>query len=255
MLSDQIRCSQHDPAARQGALLGNTPGQGLSEIDDGAGTKMEEAHAKVQAAPCRLRAWHSPKDVSEAQNGYQRTCLNMAPPFNPWTATIEEAQSLQAAHLDQADPEGPIFQWMAARKLESFQKRGLKNGFDVLEAVSICALHGLVMPEWLARGYLKRYRSVQQLHVSSWDDESAFGRPYPAGTQVAAARQRRKNMFVVVNLVNEFIGMHPDKPIDPEWERIGGEISKNSKEAQRLFLQAVKDGLIKPTNELRSKYG
>lgn len=171
----------------------------------------------------------------------------MAPHFDPWKSNLEEALIEQERFADQIDPEGPIYQWCAAQEIKALEKAGLKSGFDVLAAVAVCAQHGLAMPDWLARSYLKRYRAVQQLHVASWDDEGAFGRPYPRGAQVGAMRRRRLNRVKVANAVTEFVQGNPDSPLEPEWPRIGALVSKSDKEAQKLYSEALRMGpFVKP---------
>lgn len=174
--------------------------------------------------------------------------------FDPWTSTFEEAVAAQEAHADSIDPDGPIYRWSAAQELLAIEKKGLHNGFDVLAAVALCALRGLVMPDWLARAYLERYRAVQQLRADSWDDDSAFGRPYPKGAQVGAMRRRRLNRIKVALEVKKFISMHPELPLDPEWTRIGQSISKSDKEAQKLYSEAVKLGQAAPIESYRARY-
>lgn len=172
--------------------------------------------------------------------------------FDPWTASWEEAQ---AAHEDTAGPEGAIFQWIAAQGLKNPEQNSEGDGFSVLAAVASCAMHGLVMPDWLARAFLRRYRAVQQLRVDSWDAPEAFGRPYPKGAQITAMRRRRLNRLKVALAVRQFVEMHPDAPLDPEWSRIGSLVAKSDKEAQKLFSEALKMGLAIEPSEIRSRQG
>lgn len=174
--------------------------------------------------------------------------------FNPWTSSWEEAQ---AAHDDTAGPEGAIFQWCAAQAISSFQVQlGTSDGFDILRQVASCAVHGLVMPDWLAKAFLRRYRAVEGMHVDSWDDPSAFGRPYPKGVQISAMRRRQLNRLKVAQAVREFVTMHPDEPLDPQWERIGSLVAKSDKEAQKLLSEAIKRyGEIYAPSRIRERQG
>ena len=141
--------------------------------------------------------------------------------FDPFAATFEEAQQRQAL-AGEPRPSGPLFQWFEAQRLTASRASVEKGtGFDVLEAVAGCALHGLAMPEWLAMAYLKRYRHVQMLHGDSWDAEAAFGKPYPAKSQVGAMRRRRLQRVKVWNIVAEFVKRQPETPIDALWQRFG----------------------------------
>lgn len=159
--------------------------------------------------------------------------------FDPWTASLESAQE----HHDEAlGPAGAIYQWAAATKLIADKSR-IENGdgFDVLQAVADCALHGLVMPDWLARAYLKRYRAVQRLHVASWDE--AFGSPYKKGAQIAAMRRRRNNRLAIWKAVTDFRNAHPGEPLDPYWESLGRQVGEGRTNAQKLYSEALRLGL------------
>lgn len=102
-----------------------------------------------------------------------------------------------------ADPTRPIYRWAAMRELDGRHRKVVNNksGFDVLAAVCVCALNDLVMPDWLVREFINRYRSVLHCHVGSWDD--AFGRPYPKGKHLAALRKaRRHRVGVFVDVID-----------------------------------------------------
>ena len=74
-----------------------------------------------------------------------------------------------------------------------------QSGRAVLRALYVCAMHDLVMPEWLAMEFLKRYREVTHYRTSSWSDEKAFGKPHPKNTNVAARRKAREKGMRVYN--------------------------------------------------------
>lgn len=182
----------------------------------------------------------------------KKPAMAKAMAFDPQTASLEEAQ---AAHDENAGPVGALYQWDAVQELNNYEKKAQRDGFDVLAAVALCALRSLVMPDWLVRDFLQRYRAVQQLRAGSWDDPESFGRPYPKGAQIGATRRRRHNRLIVANAVLNFVKMNPDAPLDPEWGRIGGLVSKSDKEAQKLFSEAVKLGLAMEPAEIRRRLG
>ena len=74
------------------------------------------------------------------------------------------------------------------------------DGFAVLAAISHCVTSGLVAPEWLADAFNRRYASVVGFGAGSWDDPSAFGRPYPKGTNLASLRKAAKGSRAVWQL-------------------------------------------------------
>lgn len=109
---------------------------------------------------------------------------------------VEEAQRETDAALaadpsrNIADPTLPIFQFVARNDLLVEKARfeaGDRNA--LLGAIRICANHDLVMPEWLARAFIRAYDKVLRHDVGSWDD--AFGRPLPKGRHLNAARKKR----------------------------------------------------------------
>ncbi len=175
--------------------------------------------------------------------------------FNPWTATADEAIAAQQ-HSQDSGPTGPIFQWSAAQDIMNRRDRVEKgDGFDVLQQVASCGLHGLVMPEWLAKAFLRRYLPVQQLKVGSWDAPEAFGRPHPKGAQLSAIRRRRLGRIKIVRLVNEFVRQHPDEPLDPHWDEFGRRISEGRTRVQELFAEAVKLGMSERPGAIRKRHG
>jgi hypothetical protein len=161
--------------------------------------------------------------------------------FDPWTATLEEAMAQPNAH----EPRGAIQKNVAAQTLIARKEKILSgDGFDVLQAVAQCAVADLVMPEWLAVAFLKRYRAVQQLGCDSWDGETAFGKPYPKGMQLARKRRQRNNRVAVINAVALAINKQPEIRIDAGfWEFIGASIGEGKTNAQKLHAEAVRLGI------------
>lgn len=99
--------------------------------------------------------------------------------FDPsWT--LEEA--MRAGEMNGGDilkPDSPFAQWNAYHKVMSMEEK-FKTGSRpsvLLDAVYQCALHDIVMPEWVSMAYLKAYRKVLEYECDSWD--KAFGEPNP----------------------------------------------------------------------------
>jgi hypothetical protein len=116
-----------------------------------------------------------------------------------WTARQAWAaqERFLAAGGGFADPTGPFSQWAALHRLDDLEA-AYRAGDEgaLLAAVRDCACHQLVMPDWLVRAFVGRYDKVLTCRVGSWDD--AFGRPFPKGRSLAAARKRRAKRFAVV---------------------------------------------------------
>lgn len=99
--------------------------------------------------------------------------------FDPsWT--LEEA--MRAGEMNGGDilkPDSPFTQWYAYHKVMRLEEK-FKTGSRpsvLLDAVYQCALHDIVMPEWVSMAYLKAYRKVLRYECGSWDE--AFGEPNP----------------------------------------------------------------------------
>ena len=172
--------------------------------------------------------------------------------FDPWTATLEQAMGQPNATESAV---GAIFQQVAATKVKNNREKiEAGTGFDVLEAVADCATHGLVMPDWLAKAYLKRYRAVQECKVDYWDAEESFGRPYRKGVQISAIRRRRTNRLKVYLAVHDAIDRDPQRPIDVGfWEDIGQLAGEGKTSSQVLYAKLVSSGFAAPVGDLKAR--
>jgi hypothetical protein len=115
-----------------------------------------------------------------------------------WSA--EQASAEQAAYVaaggNSNDPSGPLYQWAALQKIDALETA--YNGGDtlaLLDAVAQCARCELVMPEWVIRGFLDRFRAVRQFKVRTLDE--AFGSVLPKGAKLPAHRAAWKLELVV----------------------------------------------------------
>jgi hypothetical protein len=124
--------------------------------------------------------------------------------FDPWTASWEEASQEQERH---AEGEGPVFQWQACRDIESMKPEiDSGSGFAVLACIRKIVTHGLVAPAWLANAFNRRYDSVLNCRVRSWDDPKAFGVPYPKNAKLPAMKTRRGQGLSIYRRVEELVG-------------------------------------------------
>jgi len=114
-----------------------------------------------------------------------------------WSAeeATEAQRAFEEAGGDSNDPAGPVYQWAGLHDIERQRARfEAGDGFAILHAVAICALRELVMPEWVIRGFLDRYRSVTHYKVKSLDE--AFGFFLPKGAKLPAHRQKREKSLI-----------------------------------------------------------
>jgi hypothetical protein len=211
-----------------------------------------------------------PKEARKSVATTSSDVAGLSVRFDPFAATFEDAQSLQELTGDHG-PTSALYQWFEAQRLTA-GRVGIESGtgYDVLAAVADCALHGLVMPDWLARAYLKRYRQVQQLHVASWEADSAFGKPYPLNAQVGAMRRRRLQRHRVWIVVTDYVKRHPQSPMDPLWRvfdagpaetttvpydivKAAGQIGCSRSTAQKLYREACESLGLPDDHAIRAR--
>lgn len=132
-----------------------------------------------------------------------------------------------------------LYQFFAVRRCmelrEEIEKDG--SGSAVLAAVRECGTYCLVMPEWLAYAFNRRYDAVLNFRAVSWDAPESFGKPYPKGTNRAAKRKRRMLSFAVLNDVKRFadLGVPIDKAL---FEKVGASHAIGSTLAEEYYRHA-----------------
>jgi hypothetical protein len=166
--------------------------------------------------------------------------MTKCPEGSPWDwgdLTDKELIKLsELSALDGRGPESPLFQYFAVRTVLALQS-GITagSGFDVLRAVAECARCGLVMPDWLARAFLNRYRAVTQFEAKSWDDPLSFGPPYPKGTNIRAKRKARSKGRELYVRVNALRAQHPDKSLVSAFDEVGTDMGIGKTLAEEYY--------------------
>ena len=90
-----------------------------------------------------------------------------------------------------SDPNSPLSQWAAVLRIEELRhKHETGDSFAVLEAVFECAMRELVMPEWVALGFIERMRRIKHFKAKTLDE--TFGSYLPKGAKLVAYRQARE---------------------------------------------------------------
>lgn len=147
----------------------------------------------------------------------------------------EETEAILAADSSRslADPTLPIFQFVAQTSLLEEKARfeaGDKNA--LLGAIRICANHDLVMPDWVARAFIRAYDKVLRHQVATWDD--AFGRPLPKGKHLSAARKKREKSPAVWLEVRHMV--EAGWPIDEGlFEQVGNKLGLGKTQAAEFY--------------------
>ena len=164
--------------------------------------------------------------VAEAE----ATMGHVAPVFNPFTATLDDARAL----LDEPDGARLVGAIVGAQTLlanRAFYER------HPIDGMAVCARNDLVAPDWLAKAFLRGFDAVLNCRVGSWDE--AFGEPYP-GKQLAQLRRRRVNRIKVTLAVSAAMQSDPEQAVDVGfWERIGASVGEGKSQAQTLHAEAV----------------
>ena len=137
-------------------------------------------------------------------------------------------------------PDAPLSKYVAVRECLALKAEiDAGSGFAVLAAVHQCATRRLVMPDWLAMAFIRRYRAVLNLQALSWDDAASFGKPYPKGTNKSARRKARMLRFAVLNSVNQIISSEPQTAVNKAlFARVGKPLGIGGTLASELYYQA-----------------
>lgn len=117
----------------------------------------------------------------------------MSAAFDPFTATLEEAQGQPDAY----EVRGAVHRFIGAQNLLERKDYYLQH---VLEGVAVCMLHDLVAPRWLAARFLQAQRAVKWAEHRSWDE--AFGAPWPKNIKLSSKRMELMTRPLLVALFN-----------------------------------------------------
>jgi hypothetical protein len=119
--------------------------------------------------------------------------------FDPWTATLEEAEKQPNA----LETRGPFHQCAMAQVILSAREEFERCPID---GIAQCVRASLVVPDWLAKAFLRQYDKVLNCHVATWDE--AFGPAFASGKHLSTRRLYRQYGFRVLKLFtnDEFRG-------------------------------------------------
>ncbi len=169
-----------------------------------------------------------------------------ATPFDPWTATLAEAQAQPDAYTL---PHGAVLRWGQA--LDISAARAFYEAAP-LDGVAACVRAGLVVPGWLARAFLRRFDKVTTHEVGSWD--AAFGAPLVKGAHLPSLRRRRlllPNVYAAVKAATEAGAAVGFDLFDSVGESLG--IRRTL--AEELYRLALRRGFPNPAARRRLRRG
>lgn len=131
----------------------------------------------------------------------------------------------------------PINQYHARliiRQLEHQYAHGERGA--ILTAIMHCARTRILLPDWVAEGFIASYEEVAGARLGSWDE--AFGRPYPKGTHLEAARRRQTDLNKLLSELMELMRTDPERPIDGLlFEDLGAKLGCGQTRASELYYQ------------------
>lgn len=160
-----------------------------------------------------------------------------------WTfeeALMEQGKYVAANPDKEIHPGGPLYQWFALKRLETYQE-GFEKGdkFLLMLALKECAQHDLIIPDWVARAYLLGFYGVVNARIKTWDE--AFGALYKKGANLKAIRKRRLLSVAIMNAINDILSCKPDTPIDSAlFERVGRNFNIGKTLAADYYYSAKK---------------
>lgn len=161
------------------------------------------------------------------------------PGFDPWTTSEDEfMQLVLSGKLPAQHP--ACAQWGGAQIVMSNRKKIESSGTALLEAMTIIARQGLVMPPWMAETYIRCFLKIQRLEVSTLDE--AFG--HKPMKRLAAGRQRRKLIPTISKLLMEALQKDPTRAIGKDlFEEIGQMpgIGKSATFVEEAYYEGVRD--------------
>lgn len=159
--------------------------------------------------------------------------------FDVWASTEGEIQRwIENGLLPMNHP--ALAQWTSAQYILRDRVKIEVNGPALLKAVSIIALNGLVMPDWMAASYVARFLKVERLEVGSLDE--AFGPlPFKRGKQLSALRQRRQLIPKISQMLIAAMNADPSKPITKDlYAEIGEQLGKSATFVEDAYREGVK---------------
>ena len=107
-------------------------------------------------------------------------------PFDPFTATAEEAQAQPDAYAVQ----GAVLRWGAAQIINTQRAQMEANPID---GIAQCVAAKLSVPDWLATAFLAQYWLAKHGTVRTWD--KAFGPANPKREHLPTLRFKLENQW------------------------------------------------------------
>jgi hypothetical protein len=131
----------------------------------------------------------------------------------------------------------PVRQKLAAHQcLELKDKLDAGDSGAALDAIALCAVHGLVIPSWLAVAFVSRYHAVIYGDARDWNDERAFGRAFSKNVKKSGTSAKKQLAPWAYECAMGLLDADPDKPINWDfYDEVATEIGSSSSNVQRVI--------------------
>jgi hypothetical protein len=160
--------------------------------------------------------------------------------FDVWTSTPDEMHAWVIS--GEIAVQNPAYaQWAAATVIKDSRRKIETNGPALLQAISMVAKQGLVMPKWMADVYITRFLRVERLEVGSLDE--AFGPlPFKPGQMLKNQRRRRELIPKISSLMIDALNKNPTRPIDRGlFDEIGEIVAQSGSYVEKAYYEGVRE--------------
>ena len=114
-----------------------------------------------------------------------------------------------------------------------------------MEGISLCAIHGVPIPQWCGTEFLQRFLMVKDARAQSWDE--AFGRPWPKGTRLKSVRRHRQVTRRIHHEVFALIRADLSRTINRDlFEEIGELpcICLSGSVVEKIYYESIRQGAM-----------
>ncbi len=120
----------------------------------------------------------------------------------------------------------PVRQNFAAQQcLKLKDKLDAGDSGAALDAVALCATHGLVIPSWLAVAFVSSYQAVIYGDARDWNDKNAFDSAFPKGANKSGVRAKKQMAPWAYECAKRLLAEDPSRAIDAGlYEDVGSQI-------------------------------
>lgn len=155
--------------------------------------------------------------------------------FDPWQASLDQALAL-GMHS------AAFGQFAAVQVITQDRKVIECGGLPLLNAIAVCARHGLVIPDWLGSAFIERLLRVQR-HEEP-DLGAAFGVTALSSRKAQSLRRRKQLLPLISKMLVKALVLDVNRPIDKGlFEEVGQALNVGATDCERLYREGLLDGM------------